>query len=49
MDILIWRPVPWVRTTLDEDEVERQRIRAILAKLPAPEDEPDEPDDQEEN
>lgn len=50
---LVWKPPVWVRTTIDEDEVERQRISAILAKLPPPDaddeeiDNVDDDDDQE--
>lgn len=52
--VMTWKPTPWVRTTIDEDELERVRQRVLWARLAAaaePDDDvdDDEPDDDEED
>lgn len=29
----LWKPVQWARTTIDEDEIERQRQKALWKRL----------------
>lgn len=44
---MTWQPVVWERTTIDADEIERQRMKALWARLPAAQPDEDEIDDDE--
>lgn len=46
---MTWKPLVWERTTVDEEEIERERMRALWKRLEAIPDDDDDDDDDEQD